>query len=96
VRQQFVTSRQRYTVCRGAPKIRATSGGLLPASSSRPARTRRFTAWSSLGFVMRLARHHNDIDIAHDSPIGCHEVSEVIGPSPQIARKSQQPSLRIN
>src|SRR5438552_8869475 len=33
------TSRPRYTGCCGAPTRRANSGGLLPASSSRPART---------------------------------------------------------
>src|SRR5437773_5222799 len=68
------TSRQRYTVCRGAPTMRATSGGLLPASSSRPARTRRLIASSSLLLAMPLPRHHNDIGITHDGQIGCHEV----------------------
>jgi hypothetical protein len=58
------TSRQRYTVCRGAPSARTTSTGLLPPSNSRPARTPRLAASSTLA-AMITPRCNADIHRTH-------------------------------
>jgi hypothetical protein len=64
------TPSQRYTVCRGAPTLAATSTGFLPLSSSRPARTRRLAA-SSIFATMTPPRCNPDIDITHQREKGC-------------------------